>query len=78
MLRFEGYGLRVEGGGLWVEGRGWRVEGGRSRVEGQSVKRFRGGLVIKAHRRFNHSTLGWRVLKKKKKVEDAPVARARS
>jgi len=30
------------------------------------VKRFRGGLVFKAHRRLYHSTLGWRVIKKKK------------
>jgi len=29
------------------------------------VKRSRGGLVFKAHRLANHSTLGWRVLKKK-------------
>jgi len=32
------------------------------------VKRFRGGLVFKAHRLVYHSTLGWRVIKKKKKV----------
>jgi len=31
------------------------------------VKRFRGGLVFKAHRVVYHSTLGWRVIKKKKK-----------
>jgi len=30
------------------------------------VKRFRGGLVFKAHRLVYHSTLGWRVIKKKK------------
>ena len=28
-------------------------------------KRFRGGLVFKAHRLWNDSTLGWRVMKKK-------------
>jgi len=33
----------------------------------ESLKRFRGGLVFKAHRLVNHSTLGWRVIKKKKK-----------
>jgi len=27
--------------------------------------RFRGGLVFKAHRLVYHSTLGWRVIKKK-------------
>jgi len=31
------------------------------------VKRFRGGLVCKAHRLLYHSTLGLRVIKKKKK-----------
>ena len=30
------------------------------------VQRFRGGLVFKAHRLVHHSTLGWRVVKKKK------------
>jgi len=29
------------------------------------VKRFRGGLVVKAHRLLYHSTLGSRVIKKK-------------
>ena len=29
--------------------------------------RFRGGLVFKAHRLLHHSTLGLRVIKKKKK-----------
>ena len=31
------------------------------------MKRFRGGLVFKAHRLWHHSTLGLRVTKKKKK-----------
>jgi len=31
------------------------------------VKRFRGGLAFKAHRLLYHSTLGWRVIQKKKK-----------
>jgi len=30
-----------------------------------NVKRFRGGLVFKAHRRLDHSTVGLRVIKKK-------------
>ena len=30
------------------------------------MKRFRGGLVFQAHRRVYHSTLGWRVIQKKK------------
>ena len=32
----------------------------------RNVQRFRGGLVFKAHRRLYHSTLGLRVIKKKK------------
>jgi len=32
----------------------------------RNVKQFRGGLAVKAHRRVYHSTLGWRVIKKKK------------
>ena len=32
-----------------------------------NVKRFRGGLVFKAHRLLCHSTLGLRVIKKKKR-----------
>ena len=32
-----------------------------------NVKRFRGGLVFKADRRVYHSSLGSRVIKKKKK-----------
>jgi len=44
---------------------------GRSRVGVcqllyRNVQRFRGGLVFKAHRRLYHSTLGLRVIKKKK------------
>jgi len=35
----------------------------------RNVKRFRGGLVFEAHRLLYHSTLGLRVIKKKK-VED--------
>jgi hypothetical protein len=32
------------------------------------MQRFRGGLVFKAHRLLYHSTLGLRVVKKKKKT----------
>ena len=32
----------------------------------EAVQRFRGGLVFKAHRLLYHSTLGSRVIKKKK------------
>jgi len=38
-------------------------------VEEGCVKRFRGGLVFKAHRLVYHSTLGLRVMKKKKKKD---------
>ena len=34
----------------------------------RNVERFSGGLVFKAHRLVNHSTLGPRVIKKKKNV----------
>ena len=34
----------------------------------RNVKRFRGGLVFKAHRLWYHSTLGSRVMKKKKRM----------
>ena len=43
--------------------------GGGSGEEERNVKWFRGGLVCKAHRLVYHSTLGWRVIKKKKKEE---------
>jgi hypothetical protein len=39
------------------------------------MKGFRGGLVCKAHRLLNHLTLGWRVIKKKKKMFSYPNAR---
>ena len=35
----------------------------------RDVQRFRDGLVCKAHRLVYHSTLGWRVIKKKEKEE---------
>jgi len=38
---------------------------------GNTVKRFRGGLVFKAHRLLYRSTLGLRVIKKKKKKQHA-------
>ena len=37
-----------------------------TRLRQRSVQRFRGGLVFKAHRRLYHSTLGLRVIKKKR------------
>ena len=43
--------------------------------EQRNVKRFRGGLVFKAHRLLYHSTLDSRVIKKKKHLveQDADV-----
>ena len=40
---------------------------GRSRSVRRNVERFRGGLVLKAHRLLYHSTLCLRVIKKEKK-----------
>ena len=37
------------------------------------VKRFRGGLVFKAHRWLYHSTLGSRVIKKKRRLTEASL-----
>jgi len=36
------------------------------------VARFRGGLVLKAHRLAYHSTLGWRVIKQKRRFVATP------
>ena len=47
----------------------------------KNVKRFRGGLGLEVHRLVYHSTLGWRVIKKKKRLDPAPpgpCARART
>jgi len=35
------------------------------RFDGGNVKRFPGGIAFKAHRLLHHSTVGWRVTKKK-------------
>ena len=40
----------------------------REQLLSRNVKRFRGGLVFKAHRLLYHSTLGSRVIKEKKNV----------
>jgi len=39
----------------------------------RAVKRFRGGLVLKAHRLLYHSTLDLRVIKKKKTRAETPA-----
>ena len=52
-----------------------RAEGHHTRVFrpgfDQREALFRGGLVFKAHRLVYHSTLGWRVIKKKKKPSES-------
>ena len=35
----------------------------------KKIERFRGGLVFKAHGSLCHSTLGSRVIKKKRKID---------
>ena len=45
-----------------------RVLNLRTTTSQKCVKRFRRGLVFKAHRLLYHSTLGLRVIKEKKKV----------
>ena len=61
-------GLRVKIPELKAQGlgSGLRVSGG-GRLLHRNVQRFRGGLVCKAHRLLYHSTLGLRVITKKKK-----------
>ena len=49
--------------------------GGPSAFLSRNVKRFRGGLVCKAHKLLYHSTLGSRVIKKKKKCLAKPYTR---
>ena len=41
---------------------------------GRNVERFRGGLVFEAHRLLYYSTLGTRVIKKKKNLPPAKSA----
>ena len=46
---------------------------GLEQLPHRNVKRFRGGLVFKAHRWLYHSTLGSRVIKKKNQAERGAV-----
>ena len=55
------------------ESRSYTAQGGMRR----NVKRFRGGLVFKAHRLLHHSTLGSRVITKRKKYALTVAAPAR-
>ena len=47
----------------------WRTAGSENKYFTEMCKRFRGGLILKAHRLVYHSTLGLRVIKKKQKAE---------
>jgi hypothetical protein len=77
----DGSGFKVQGSGFRVQGSGFRVQGPGFRVGvvvtvhlqmggrlSRNVKWFRGGLVFQAHRLLYHSTLGSRVIKKKKRM----------
>ena len=62
-----GFGVWGLGGGLGVHSgfRLWALGFGVSGL-GLGVKRYRGGLVLKAHRLVYHSTLGWRAIKRER------------
>jgi len=80
-----GLGCNFSGSGFWVLGFGIRISKADTQLrmgdnnpavredsqpeESRLVNRFRGGLVFKAHRLVYHSTLGWRVIKKKKSLK---------
>ena len=60
---------KKEGSSATTRREGSEMSSSRSTLrEGLGVmvcERFRGGLVFKAHRLLYHTTLGWRVIKKK-------------
>jgi len=64
-----GYGVWGMGYGLW--GVGYGIWGMGLLIQEQllrrNVKRFQGGLVFKTHRLLYHSTLGSRVITKKRR-----------
>ena len=67
------FGFRVSGFrfGIWGAGFRWVLQQPLcpdQRVPDLHLKRFRGGLVFKAHGVLYHSTPGSRVIKKKKKI----------
>ena len=55
----------LEGLGLMLQASSLRIKGVGSSVS-RNVKRFRGGLVFNAHRLVYHSTVGLRVIKRRK------------
>ena len=56
--------------GLLGEKLSWKTHGRVLNLRSRNVKRFRGGLVFKAHRLLHHSTRGLSVVKKKKSRYD--------
>ena len=55
---------------------GYRISGIVFRIRWslrRNLKRFRGGLIFKPDRLLHHSTLGLRVMEKKKKVGEAKM-----
>jgi len=65
-FRFSVFGFRVSGFGVRDSGFEFRVSV-RVRVSVFGFERFRGGIAFKAHRLLYHSTLGLRVIKKKRR-----------
>jgi len=54
---------------IWSNAGGWwKARNFLLQLLHRNVKRFRGGLVFKAHRLLYHSTLGLRVIKKKRRT----------
>jgi len=80
-FRVWGSGFRVQGAGCRAQNSGLRFQDIALGAEtpfshahhsrGDAHTRFRGGLVFKAHRLLNHSTLSSRVTKKKRSDEHA-------
>ena len=78
--RGTGSDFGVQGSGFRFWGVGCGVQGvGFGQLLHRNVKRFRGGLVVKAHRLLYHSTLGLRETKKRRRFGDrAPVVMSSS
>ena len=63
-FRVPGFGSRVSDVPAAVRAVQFSIQ---EQLPSRHVERFRGGLVFKAHRLLYHSTLGSRVIKKRKK-----------
>ena len=62
--RVQGVGFRFQVVGFRVQSVGFRIQFKNNRLY-RNAQRFRGGLVFKARRLINHSTLGLRVITKR-------------